>query len=76
MIKVYSTPTCPWCTKAKKYLESKGADYESVDVSSDQAGAEEMIKLSGQQGVPVLNMNGRIIIGFDKAAIDEELVKA
>jgi glutaredoxin-like YruB-family protein len=76
MIKVYSTPTCPWCLKAKKYLDSKGADYENVDVSSDQASAQEMVELSGQQGVPVLNMNGRIIIGFDKAAIDEELVKA
>ncbi|SHI04870.1 glutaredoxin domain-containing protein [Clostridium grantii] len=76
MIKVYSTPTCQWCVKAKKYLDSKKVAYESVDVSSDQAGAEEMIKLSGQQGVPVLNMDGRIIIGFDKAAIDEELDKA
>ncbi|GAA0182740.1 glutaredoxin family protein [Clostridium sediminicola] len=74
MIKVYTTPTCPWCTKVKKYLNTKGVEFENVDVTKDSKGATEMIELSGQRGVPVLNINGKIIIGFDKAKIDEELV--
>lgn len=74
MIKVYTTPTCPWCTKVKKYLTTKGVEFENVDVTTDSNGATEMIELSGQRGVPVLNMNGKIIIGFDKAKIDEQLV--
>jgi len=72
---VYSTPTCPYCHVAKEYLKSKGADFEDVDVSKDQKRAEEMIKKSGQMGVPVLDINGKIIIGFNKREIDEALKK-
>ncbi|MFA9397305.1 MAG: glutaredoxin family protein [Clostridiaceae bacterium] len=73
MIKVYTSPTCPWCTKAKGYLKSKDIEFENIDVSTDREGAAEMVKLSGQRGVPVLNINGKIIIGFDKEAIDKEI---
>ncbi len=70
---VYSTSTCPYCTIAKEYLGSKKVAFEDVDVSQDRKRAIEMIKKSGQMGVPVLDINGKIIVGFDKAAIDAAL---
>ena len=73
MIKVYSTDSCPWCVNAKQYLKSKGIDYIEVNVGEDMEGREEMIKLSNQTGVPVININGVIIVGFDKSAIDNAL---
>ena len=70
MVKVYSTPTCPWCTMAKKYLDSKNVSYEEYDVSADREAAVEMVRKSGQRGVPVIDIDGNIIIGFDKDKID------
>ncbi|MBU1043979.1 MAG: glutathione S-transferase N-terminal domain-containing protein [Candidatus Omnitrophica bacterium] len=69
-IKIYSTPTCPYCTQAKQYLSSKGLPYENIDVSADQEKAQEMVKLSGQMGVPVLVIGGTVVTGFDKSKID------
>ncbi|MBU5316868.1 glutaredoxin family protein [Clostridium bornimense] len=73
MVKVYSTDSCPWCVKAKQYLKSKGVEYKEINVAEDMEGREEMVKLSGQMGVPVVNINGTIIVGFDRPAIDEAL---
>lgn len=73
MIKIYSTPTCPWCKKAKVYFEENGIQYEGIDVSSNEAAQKEMIEKSGQMGVPVLDIDGKIIIGFDKEEIDKTL---
>ena len=73
MVKVYSTNTCPWCDKAKSYLKSKGIEFEELNVQEDMVAREEMIKKSKQMGVPVLGVNGTIIIGFDKPAIDTAL---
>lgn len=73
MIKVYSTESCPWCVKAKQYLKSKNIEYIEVNVGEDMEGREEMIKLSGQMGVPVISIDGKIIVGFDKMAIDEAI---
>ncbi len=70
-VKVYSTPTCPWCTVAKKYLTSKNVKFEEVDVSKNREAAYEMVKKSGQRGVPVIEINGSIIVGFDQATIDK-----
>ena len=70
---VYSTPTCPWCAKAKSYLKSKDIEFKDVDVSQDQAAAVEMIEKSGQRGVPVIDIEGDIIVGFDKDNIDKSL---
>ena len=70
---VYSTPTCPYCHIAKDYLKGKGVEVEEIDVSKDHAKAQEMIKKSGQMGVPVLDIEGKIIIGFDKPAIDKAI---
>ena len=72
-VKVYSTQTCPWCVRAKDYLKGKKIKFDDIDVSRDQKAAQEMVKKSGQMGVPVLDINGKIIIGFDKEAIDEAL---
>lgn len=69
-VKVYSTPTCPYCTMAKKYLDSKNIPYQDVDVSADRNAAMEMVQKSGQRGVPVLDIEGNIVIGFDKEKID------
>lgn len=74
-IKVYSTPTCPWCTKLKAYLDEKGVAYEDVDVSADQEAARKMIERSGQMGVPQTEINGKMIVGFDKDTIDREIAK-
>jgi len=72
-VKVYSTPTCPWCTVAKRYLESKNVRFDDIDVSRNREAALEMIQKSGQRGVPVIDINGNIIVGFDQAAIDRFL---
>ncbi len=72
-IKVYSTPTCPYCRLAKNFLKEKGVDFEEVDVSVDRKAAEEMMQKSGQIGVPQIEINEKIIVGFDKGAIEREL---
>ncbi|MCX7747877.1 MAG: glutathione S-transferase N-terminal domain-containing protein [Clostridia bacterium] len=69
-VKVYSTPTCPWCKTAKDYLSSKQIRFEDVDVSANRDAATEMVNKSGQRGVPVIDINGNIIVGFDKDRID------
>ena len=69
-VKVYSTPTCPYCKQAKDYLSSKGVSYQNIDVSANQAAVDEMVKLSGQMGVPVVVIDGNVITGFDRAKID------
>ena len=72
-VKVYSTPTCPWCTIAKQYLKSKNISYDDLDVSIDRSAAAEMVQKSGQRGVPVLDIDGQIIVGFDQKVIDKLL---
>lgn len=72
-ITIYTTPACPWCHKAKDYLQSKNIPFTDIDVAADQAKAEEMINKSGQMGVPVIDIDGTIIIGFDKPKIDQIL---
>ena len=72
-IKIYSTPTCPYCKMAKQYISSKGVSYQDFDVSGDAEAREEMVKISGQMGVPVIIIDGEIIIGFDRSRIDELL---
>lgn len=73
MIKVYSTTTCPWCVKAKNYLKSKNVEFENVNVSENLKAREELIEKTKQLAVPVLDINGTIVLGFDKPAIDKAL---
>lgn len=69
-ITVYSSPSCVWCTKAKEYLRARNINFREVNIAQDRSGAIEMMRKSGQMGVPVLDINGNIIIGFDKDQID------
>jgi len=70
---VYSTPTCPWCRTAKEFLKNHNIAFKDYDVSTDEKAKKEMIKKSDQIGVPVLDINGTIIIGFDIDAIKSAL---
>lgn len=70
---VYSTQTCPYCVMAKRYLSEKGVKYADYDVGADQRKAFEMMQKSGQMGVPVLDIGGEVIVGFDRPAIDRAL---
>ena len=72
-VKIYSTPTCPYCRQAKQFLKENNIDFEDIDVSANQAAAQEMIQKSGQMGVPVLDIDGQIITGFDKQTISNAL---
>ena len=73
MVKVYSTNSCPWCVKAKNYLKSVNIEFEDLNVQEDMTARDEMISKLKQMGVPVLDINGTIIVGFDKNAIDSAL---
>lgn len=70
---IYSTPTCPYCHKAKEFFKEKDIEYTDYNVADDQAKADEMIKKSGQMGVPVIDIDGTIIVGFNKQKIEEKL---
>jgi len=72
-VKVYSTPTCPYCKMLKQFLAENQITFADIDVSTSQASAEEMIAKSGQLGVPVLDIDGQVIVGFDKARIRQLL---
>ena len=72
-VKVYSTPACPYCIKVKQFLKEKDVDFENIDVSTSQEKSQEMVDKSGQMGVPVLAINGTIIVGFDKEKIGNAL---
>lgn len=73
MIKIYSTPTCPYCVTLKKWLKEKNFEFEDIDVAKDERAQEEMIIKSGQMGVPVVDIDGQIVVGFDKEKISKIL---
>ena len=72
-VTIYSTPYCSYCKMAKEYFKSKNIDYQEHDVMSDVAKREEMVKKTGQMGVPVIDIDGKIVIGFDRPKINEYL---
>ena len=72
-VKVYSTPTCPYCVMAKDFLRQNNIAFEDIDVSQNEQAAQEMINKSGQMGVPQLDIDGKVIVGFDKSAIKRAL---
>lgn len=72
-VTVYTTPTCSWCTTIKTHLRKNGIRYREVDVSKDQNAAQEMQRRSGQMGVPQTDINGEMIVGFDKTRINNLL---
>ena len=69
MVKVYTTLGCPYCFTLKEFLKEKGVDFEEIDVSKDEKAKEEMIKKSGKLEVPVIEIDGQIVVGFDKGKI-------
>lgn len=73
MIKIYSVAWCGPCNKLKRYLDSKGVNYEVVTVEDGKADREEVLKVSGQRSVPVMTVNDKVIVGFQKAEIDAAL---
>lgn len=72
-VKVYSTPTCSFCIMAKKFLNEKNIEFQNFDVSQDKDKLSEMKEKSGQMGVPVIDIDGKILVGFDKEAILREM---
>ncbi len=70
---VYCTEYCPWCDRAKEVITSKGFNFESIDIAKSKEAYEEMFRKSGQNGIPVIDINGKIIIGFSEEEISENL---
>lgn len=75
-VTIYTTPTCTYCSQAKSYFRQRGVPFVEKDVSVDRTAAYEMVRLSGQQGVPVITIGGETIVGFDRRRIDRALVSA
>ena len=72
-VKIYSTSTCPWCVKTKEFLKANNVKYEEVNVGVDEKARNEMFEKSGQFGVPVTDVNGTIIVGYDREALKKAL---
>ena len=72
-VKIYSTTWCHWCKLAREFFRENHMPFEDINVEENEKAAEEMVKKSGQTGVPVIDIGGKIIVGFDKAAIKKEL---
>ena len=74
-VKLYTSPACGYCHQAKRYLVERGAKFTEYDISVDRAAAEEIVRLTGQMGVPVIVVDGDVIIGFDRARLEQLLAK-
>lgn len=72
-IRIFSTPICPYCHTLKSFLEEKGFKFDDIDVSADEKALKEMVDKTEQMGVPVIEIDGEIIIGFDRAKITKKL---
>lgn len=70
---IYSTPTCPYCKRAKEYLSRKGISYQEYNVAVDKDKAKEMIQKSGQMGVPVIIVDSELMVGFNQVQLDKLL---
>ncbi len=74
-ILVYSTPACPYCHMAKDYFKNNSIEFTDYNVAVDQVKAQEMVAKSGQMGVPVIDINGKIVIGFQPNIFEQLLNK-
>jgi glutaredoxin 3 len=72
-IKVYGTPTCPWCKKAKQLLDENNVTYQDIDISQDTTAREEMVNMTGQITVPVIDIDGELAVGFSEKWIKQKL---
>lgn len=68
-ITIYSTPTCHYCNLAKDFFKSKGLKYEEINVATDLAKRKEMVEKSGQMGVPVIDIGGELVVGFNEEVV-------
>ncbi len=74
-VTVYTTPTCPWCNRAKEFLTQRGVPFAERDVAADARAAEEMVRLSGQSGVPVITVGADVVVGFDRPRLERLLAE-
>jgi len=72
-VRVFSTPTCPWCKKAKEFLQQNNVEFKDLDVAADTDARNEMMEKSGQMGVPVIDIDGQIILGYDVEKMKQAL---
>lgn len=72
-VKIYSTPTCPYCKLAKEFLNEHKIAFTDVNVADNPTAANDMVKLSGQMGVPVIDIDGQVVVGWNKGALEEAL---
>ncbi len=72
-VRVYSTPECPYCKMVKEFLKRKGVEFEDIDISYDEEAVKELFQKSGRFDVPQIEINGKMIMGFDKKALEKEL---
>jgi glutaredoxin 3 len=72
-VKIYSVPTCPYCNKAKAFLDAYNIKYDEINVATDKEGMEEMMNKSGQMSVPVVEIDDQMVVGFDRKKISELL---
>jgi glutaredoxin-like YruB-family protein len=72
-VKVYSTPTCPWCKKVKQFLDANGVAYQDLNVAQDHVARDEMVKKSSQTAVPVIIIDGEIVVGFNEPVLKTKL---
>ena len=74
-VKIYSTPYCSYCRMAKNFFAEKGIVFDEIDVSIDEAAAKEMIDRTGQMGVPVIEIESDVVVGFDRAVLENLIEK-
>ena len=72
---VFSTSSCPWCTRAKRYLKESGVRFNEVNIERDPKAAQDLVKKTGQRGVPVEKVGSKWIVGFDQPRIEKELAR-
>lgn len=72
-VTIYSTPTCPYCRQAKDYLTQKGISFDEFNVATDMEARNAMVQKSGQLGVPVIEIDGQVVVGFNRGKLDELL---
>lgn len=74
-VKVYSAPVCPWCSRAKDWLKEHNIKFQEINVAEDPKAAQEMMAKSGHMGVPQIDIDGEMVVGFNEEALKEKLLK-
>lgn len=72
-VRVFSTATCPYCVTLKEFLKANNVEFEDIDVSQDMEAQKDMVERSGQMGVPVVDIDGEMVVGFDRERISKLL---